>query len=38
MTFLTPVTPNDSRFTIDPIKYVEGLTLMNMYESYGHAM
>ena len=35
---LTPVTPNDPRLTFDPIAWVEGLTLMNMYESYGDAM
>ena len=32
------MTPNDHRLTFDPIAYVEGLKLMNMYESYGHAM
>ena len=35
---LTPVTPNDPRFTYDPITKVEDLKLMYMYESYGHAM
>ena len=35
---LTPVTPNDPRLTFDPITKVEGLKLMHMYESYGHAM
>ena len=37
MNFLTPMTPNDPRLTFDPITWVEGLTLMNIYESYGHA-
>ena len=36
--FLTTVTPNDPRLTFDPIAKVDGLTLMNMYESYGHAV
>ena len=36
--FLTPVTPNDPRLTFDSTTKVEGLTLMNMYESYGHAV
>ena len=35
---LTPVTPNDPRLTFDPITEIEGLKLMNMYESYGHAV
>ena len=35
---LTPVTPNDPRLTFDPITYVEGLKLMHIYESYGHAL
>ena len=35
---LTPVTPNDPSFTFDPITLIEGLKLMHMYESYGHAM
>ena len=35
---LTPVTPNDPRLTFDPIKSHEGLKLINMYKSYGHAM
>ena len=35
---LTPVTPNDPRLTFDPITWVEGLKLINMYESYSHAM
>ena len=35
---LTPVTPNDHRLTFDPIKSQEGLKLINLYESYGHAM
>ena len=35
---LTPVTPNDPRLTSDPITKVEGLKLINMYESYSHAM
>ena len=26
------------RLTFNPITQVEGLKLMNMYESYGHAM
>ena len=34
----TPVTPNDPRLTFDPIKSQEGLKLINMYKSYGHAM
>ena len=33
-----PLTPNDPRLTFNPITQVEGLKLMNMYESYGHAM
>ena len=33
---LTPVTPNDPRLTCDLIEQVEGLKLINMYESYGH--
>ena len=32
------MTPNHPRLTFDPITYEEGLKLMNMYESYGHAM
>ena len=28
----------DPRLTFNPITQVEGLKLMNMYESYGHAM
>ena len=32
------MTPNDPRLTFNPIIQVEGLKLMNMYESYGHAM
>ena len=35
---LMPVTSNDPRFTCDPITTVEGLKLITMYESYGHAM
>ena len=35
---LTPVTPYDPRLTFDPITLVEDLTLMNMYEDYGHAV
>ena len=35
---LTTMTPNDPRLTFNPITQVEGLKLMNMYESYGHAM
>ena len=35
---LTAETPNDPRLTFDPITWVEGLKLMHMYESYGHAM
>ena len=33
---LTPVTPHDPRLTFDPLTSVEGLKLINMYESYGH--
>ena len=32
------MTPNDPRLTFNPITQVEGLKLMNMYKSYGHAM
>ena len=32
------MTPNDPRLTFNPITQVEDLKLMNMYESYGHAM
>ena len=32
------MTPNDPRLTFNPITQVEGLKLMNMYESNGHAM
>ena len=32
------MTPNDSSLTFDPITEVEGLKLMNMYESYDHAV
>ena len=32
------MTPNDPRLTFDPITEVEGLKLMNMYESYDHAV
>ena len=32
------MTPNDPGMTFDPITKVDGLTLMNMYESYGHAV
>ena len=32
------MTPNDPRLTTDPIMYVEGFKLINMYESYGHAV
>ena len=32
------MTPNDPRLTFNPITQVESLKLMNMYESYGHAM
>ena len=32
------VTSNDPRLTFDPITYLEHLKLINMYESYGHAM
>ena len=35
---LTPVTQNDPRLTFDQITLVEGLKLINMYESYRHAM
>ena len=35
---LTPVTPNDARLTCDSVTYVEGLKLINVYESYGNAM
>ena len=36
---LTPsVTPNYPRLTFDPMKLEEGLKLINMYKSYGHAM
>ena len=35
---LTPVTPNDPRLTFDPITFVDGIRLMNMYESSGHAI
>ena len=31
------MTPNDPRLTFDPITKVEGLKLINMYESYDHA-
>ena len=34
---LTPVTPKDPRLTFDSIKSQEGLKLINMYKSYGHA-
>ena len=34
MTFLTSVTPFDPRFKFDPIVYIEGLKLINMYESF----
>ena len=32
------MTPNDPRLTFDPITEVEGLKLMNIYESYDHAV
>ena len=32
------MTPNDPRLTFDPITKEEGLKLMNMYESYDHAV
>ena len=33
------MTSKDPRITLDPITQVEGLKLMNMYESYnGHAI
>ena len=32
------MTPNDLRLTFDPITQVEGLKVMYMYESYGHAV
>ena len=32
------LTPNDPRLIFDPITFKEGLKLMDMYESYGHAM
>ena len=32
------MTPNDPRLTFDPITKVESLKVMNMYESYGHAV
>ena len=32
------MTPVDPRLTFDPITYVEGLKVVHMYESYGHAM
>ena len=32
------MTPNEPRLTFDPIPEVEGLKLMNMYESYDHAV
>ena len=35
---LTPVTPNNPRLAFDSIKSQEGLKLMNMYKSHGHAM
>ena len=35
---LNPVTPSDPRLTFDHITSVEGLELMHIYESYGHAM
>ena len=35
---LTQVTPNDPRLICDPVTYVDGHKLINMYESYGHAM
>ena len=35
---LTLVTPNEPRLTLDSITLVEGLKLMNMYESYDHAV
>ena len=35
---VTTMTPNDLMLTFYPITQVEGLKLMNMYESYGYAM
>ena len=35
---LTYVSPNDPKLTFDPKTLVEGLKLMHMYESYGHAL
>ena len=35
---LTPVTPNDHKFTFDPIIEVKGIKLMYVHECYGHAM
>ena len=35
---LTPVTPNDLILTFEPITKVEGLKLIHIFESYGHAM
>ena len=32
------LTPNDPRLTFDHMKSQEGLKLINMYKSYGHAM
>ena len=32
------LTPNDPRYFFPTISFVEGLKLINMYESYGHAM
>ena len=35
---LSPVTPNNPRLTFDPINTQEGLKLINLCKSYGHAM
>ena len=35
---VAPVIPNDPRFAFDPMTYVDGLKLINMYEPYCHAM
>ena len=35
---LTLVISNDHRLTLDPITLVEGLKLINIYESYGQDM
>ena len=32
------MTPNDPKLTLDPKIYVEGLKMIDMRESHGHAM